>query len=187
MHRSRNTFPLETLECDTKNLRDLLLPKLIGQVFHVTSGTAFWRIHNCGGISPNADGRYQATSPQSENSFGRTEGAVCLVDLRDATTDVIDDALDRFYFLDPFHTTRVNVFLVLGSSANAKLIPNTVGRANPAFKVAVPNVEVWYPGRLPLSEVSHALRVSLKRLNAWDFMDPDALADLRSRKNNRHA
>jgi hypothetical protein len=100
------------------------------------------------------------------------------MDLRVASEDAVTDALDRFYFLDPFVKTKVNVFLLLQPSATVELIPNEVGRAYSPTEVVIPDVEVWYPGRLPAAEISRAIRVPLKRPGKFDHIDFATFAEL---------
>jgi hypothetical protein len=159
-------------------LREEILPRLLGQVFHVTSGTAFSRIQRCGAILSNWKGKYRSSSSQSARSYGRSRGYVCLMDLRSTSPADIESALDCFYFLDPFVATRVNVFLILQPRAEQRLVPNEVGRAHSPARVVIPHVEVWYPGRLPLSEIALAIRVPMKRPGKWDHIDLAAFRTL---------
>jgi hypothetical protein len=176
---ARKKMRIETLRCNTAELKEQMLPRLAGNVFHVTTGTGFCGIRKCRAISPNVDGRYPACSSQSENSYGRSIGSVCLMDLRCADDHTIADALDRFYFLDPFTTSRVNVFLLLRQEVHSDLIPNKDGRGQAQGRVIVPRVEVWYPrGCLPISAISLAIKVHLKRPGKWDHIDMRALRAL---------
>jgi hypothetical protein len=178
---------VETIESRTSDpeLREKLLPKLRGHVFHVTNGTAYVGIRRTGAVLPNDTARYRFSSPSSSNSFGRKRGYICLIDLRHASDSVVDDALDRFYFLDPFLASRVNVFLLLRTAAYATLIPNKEGRAYSPGEVVVPQVEVWYPGRLPLREISTVIRNPVKRPGKWDGMDLKVLRRILRERNRR--
>ncbi len=176
---------IETLVCEKHELRSTLLPRLLGEVFHVTTGTGFARVRQSGKILANVGGRFPSMTPQSPVSFGRSIGAVSLVDLRSATAEIIDDALDRYYFLDPFSRSRVNVFLLLDPSALSALVPNHAGRTNPERLVAVPNIEVWHPGPLSLTDIKSAIRVPCKRPRKWDWINHDALKEILAERRKR--
>jgi hypothetical protein len=176
---------VENLASNTGELRDVVLPHLLGQVFHVTTGTGLHGIQRSGAIVPNSDGRFPWSTTQSPSSYGRSIAGVCLVDLRTATREVIDDALDRYYFLDPFTATRVNAFILLGAPALNALVPNHVGRGNFERLVVVPNVEVWYPGRLSLRLIDRVIRVKLKRPGKWDHMNLAVLEEIFAQRKAR--
>ena len=84
------------------NLKEELLPLFLGKVFHVTTKDACSSIMAEKKIRNNMKGEREFVFPQSENSYGRKRGYVCLFDLRSATTEQIQDALMKFYFLNPF-------------------------------------------------------------------------------------
>jgi hypothetical protein len=140
----------------------VLLPRLLGTVFHVTSEAAFRSIQSSGVIESNQLGQRGFTFPQSEISYGRKRGFVCLFDLRRVDNDELQDALDKFYFLDPMASKRQDpVYLFLDQPAYSELIPWTDARHTP--EMWVPYVEAWYPRDLPLSSIRSALAVTVAR------------------------
>ena len=176
---------IDTIDVSVDQLEPDVLPRLRGSVFHVTTATAYARIRSTGAVLPNVDGRYRFSSPSSETSFGRRRNLVCLVDLRIASDAQIRHALSCYYFLDPFVTSRINVFLTLRHEAFGELIPNSVGRAYSPAETVIPEIEVWYPGRLPLHEVASLLRVHLKRPRRWDHMNVESMRELIRERNTR--
>lgn len=100
------------------------------------------------------------------------------MDLRVASIDQIRAALDCFYFLDPFTNSRTSVFLVLSSSACEYLIPNNVGRAHSPTETVIPELEVWYPRRLPLHAVERVIRVPIKRPGKWAHLNLPFLKEM---------
>ena len=89
----------ERIEVKKSDLAIVVLPRLLGTVFHVTTARAFDGIRDSGLIRSNQDGRLGFTFPQSKNNYGRQAGYVCLFDLRDVPEDRIREALGKFYFL----------------------------------------------------------------------------------------
>jgi hypothetical protein len=162
---------IATIEVSVDRLEHEVLPRLRGTVFHVTTATAYGRIKSTGAILPNAHGRYRFSSPSSATSFGRLRNLICLIDLRLASDVQIRHALQCYYFLDPFVASRTNVFLTLREEVFAQLVPNSAGRAYSPKETVIPDIEVWYPGRLPLHEIALILRVNTKRPRKWDHVD----------------
>ena len=79
-------------------LREKLLPVLKDEIFHVTSYSRFEKIEEAGFIKSNVNGELGYTYTQSENSYGRKRGYICLFDLRRKTEEEIQHGLDCFYF-----------------------------------------------------------------------------------------
>jgi hypothetical protein len=174
---------IDTIEVSVDQLEPEVLPRLHGSVFHVTTASAYGRIKSTGAILPNADARYRFSSPSSETSFGRRRNLVCLVDLRTASDAQIRHALGCYYFLDPFVASRINVSLTLRQEVFDQLVPNSVGRAYSPAETVIPEIEVWYPRRLPLREVASLLRVHLKRPRKWDHMNVEFMRELIRERN----
>lgn len=153
-----STLPVEHVAVKWSDLEPVILPRLIGTVFHVTSERAFGDILACGMISSNQDGRLQFTFPQSENNYGRQRGYVCLFDLRDVPGETVRDVLSvKFNFLKP--TSADPVFLFLDRSEYPHLVPWTDA---PVGTMVIPYVEAWYPRDVPVAALTHALAITVE-------------------------
>lgn len=171
------TTPLriEEITARYENLQTVVLPKLRETVFHVTSVAGFEGIRHSGAISANADGKLGFTFPQSENSYGRRRGYVCLFDLRGVSDEHLAHSLDSFYYLDPFGRRGDPVFLFVKTSVFGELIPWTSTRDNYEH-MWIPYVEAWYPRDLPLSAIECALALKVKRPPPSWFEQAHAIA-----------
>lgn len=110
------------IECDSNKLKEILLPKLTGNVFHVTSKSNLEGIFRQNQIKNNKNKDFALTFGQSENSYGRKRGYVCLVDLRFATKEEIVESLHKYYFLNPTHVNNNPIFLIINEALYPKLI-----------------------------------------------------------------
>ncbi len=149
-------LPVEPLTVRRSDLEPVVLPRLIGTVFHVTSAPAHSEIRASGLIVSNQDERFRFTFPQSKNNYGRQRGYVCLFDLRDVQGDALRDALMKFYFLKP--TAADPVFLFLDQSEYPNLVPWAEA---PLGAMVIPHVEAWYPRDIPVAALTHALVVAV--------------------------
>lgn len=139
----------------------MVLPRLLGSVFHVTSGRALRDITAARAVYSNGDGRFPFTFPQSQNSYGRMRGWVCLFDFRNVSGETIRDASVKFNFLKP--TKADPVFLFLDPCRFEQLVPWTHA---PVGAMVIPHVETWYPGNLPVAGLAHALAVTIEEDDA---------------------
>jgi hypothetical protein len=150
-------LPIGRLSVKSSDLEPVVLPLLLGTVFHVTSSPALIDVVSSGAIRSNHDRRFQFTFPQSENNYGRQRGYVCLFDFREASENAAREARCKFNFLKP--TSADPVFLFLTPSEYPRLIAWTDA---PAGAMVIPYVETWYPGDVPLSLLSGALVVTVE-------------------------
>jgi len=90
-------FPVETINCPELELEKVVLPKLLGSVFHVTNVAGLKGIRKDKMIRNNKDARFPFTWDQSARNYGRNRGYVCLWDLRNITNEQLDVALDDYY------------------------------------------------------------------------------------------
>ena len=153
-------------------LRSVVLPRLIGRVFHVTTRAGYAGISRDGLIKSNQDAVLPFSYPQSEASYFRKRGCVCLFDLRSATADQIDEALQKFYFLDPSSEDKPPVFLFLNHSCYERLIPWSVSFPDEGYRaMVIPYVEAGYSGDIPLSLIDSVLSLQITRrqsqLSRW--------------------
>ena len=162
---------IDRLSLEQAELHDLLLPKLLGQVFHVTTLKAYAGIKRSGAVEPSASGTFELAFPNNAQSFSRRHDYVSLFDLRTATDDQIADVLDvRLNFLDPWAVARKDpVFLLLSPKAYDQLIPWTVAQRDCPDSMFIWHVEAWFPGRIPIQVLSRAIEVEVKRPPESEF------------------
>lgn len=153
--------------------RKTLLDRLMGQVFHLTTRTAYEEIQRAGEIANNQSGNFPINT-SSQNSYGRLHGYVCLFDLRDGDPVIIQNTLDCYDFRGPhgFSTHGRNyiswnlVYLFLDPQYYNRLIPSSRVhdhyRETGKYLQAVPNSEVWLENRIPLSWIEKVLLVKIK-------------------------
>ena len=160
---------LTRLTLDESDLRDKLLPRIIKQVFHVTTRSGWCGIKGSGVIKPSGDGTVEPAF-QYRNSFGRRNGYVCLFDLRTASDAQIADALDvRFNFLDPWGRGNDPVFLIFGPESYRELIPWTVARDERSGSMFIWYVEGWYPGPIQIELLSQVIELKVLRPAESEF------------------
>lgn len=154
-----------------RELRDKLLPKLMGKVFHVTSFANFEKIEESGLIKTNHDGKLGCTYPQSQNFYGRKKGCVCLFDLRNTNDEEIENALECFYFLGIEKLGDKQVFLILQPETYVELKDISQAKADLGSNVIlwIPYVECWYPDDLPLSKIQEIMTVNIDREQSEQF------------------
>jgi hypothetical protein len=156
---------IEHLRVKRSDLKEVVLPRLRGRVFHVTTPSAFEGIRTDEQVHSNVDERHAFTYPQSKNNWGRNQGYVCLFDLRDVSEENLKDALMKFYFLKPSRADPV--FLFLNPAEYGRLIPWT---AAPVISMRVPHVECWYPTDLQIEKVTESLVITLEPDDADSLM-----------------
>ncbi len=161
---------IERLKIDK---RDSLLSHLIGQVFHLTTQASYEKIRRSGKISNNQSGCYPINTG-SQKSYGRLNGCICLFDLRNNNSEIIQNTLDCYYFLGPSwfskhgrkYTTWDLAYLFLDSQYYNRLIPSS--RVHDHYKEtgqylqAIPNSEAWIDGEIPLPWIDSVLLVNIK-------------------------
>jgi hypothetical protein len=161
---------IERLSIDKK---DLLLDRLLGRVFHLTTRTAYEEIQLAGYISHNQSGCFQIYTG-STNSYGRLHGCVCLFDLRNDASEIIEDTLNCYDFLGPSwffkygrkYITCDLAYLFLDPQYYDRLIPSSRVhdhyRETGQYLQAIPKSEVWIEDRIPLSWIESTLLVRIK-------------------------
>ena len=99
-----------------------------------------------------------------ENSYGRKRGYVCLFDLRDKNRSIIDEALLKFYFLNPGYGEKV-VFLILNTQLYPELIDYQQAHEEVGFKEKwIPYVECWYPRAISLNNIEEIMLVNIAKV-----------------------
>ncbi len=158
--------PIPTRRCKLpdRELRAVLLPGLVGQVFHVTRYAAYEHIVKSGFIHSNADSSFGESFPGSRNSYGRAKGYVCLFDFRDKPPEAISWGLDCCNFLEANHRGDRIAILLMTAGLFDSLIPASSAFASGGQgKLWIPEVECWYSGSIPLHFVAEVLDVSIVR------------------------
>jgi hypothetical protein len=158
----RSRLKVTRIDLHQRELRAQLLPRLVSRVFHITTVKAFNKILATGSIKPNTDGNFEFTFDQSRNSFFSRRGCVCVFDLRSATSEQIDDALYKYYFLNPSFVDDEPIYLFLSESCFKNLIPWTHWKEENAFReMVVPYVEAGYPGKIGIGLIDSVLHVKI--------------------------
>ncbi|MDE2783511.1 MAG: hypothetical protein OXK77_11185 [Gemmatimonadota bacterium] len=121
------------------------------------------------------------------NAYFRNRSHVSLCDLRSVEESDLDLALERYWFLDPWHGSPDPVFLILSSSAVNRIVTydEAIEDATEAEEMIVPVVEAGYPGGLPLAEITDVLIVDIDRLPPSPFVQ--VLRDLCSTEDTHAA
>jgi hypothetical protein len=142
------------------DLKDILLPKLCGQIFHVTTELS-WEQIRAACLKPNTDGGFGFDFGQPKVSFFRRRGCICLFDLRHLDGDGIEEALTKLYFLNPFESDKA-VYLFLNKDVSQHLIPWTRWKEEKCYgEMVVPYVEARYPGEIYLADIVGILHVEV--------------------------
>ena len=157
-------FLTERFNVRDKEAREILLPHLTANVFHVTRHSTLDQIVASGCIDPNVSGAFGNSFTQSVNSYGRYKGYVCLFDFRAKTDEAISWGFDCCNFLHSRTLGDDLAILLLSAKATAELIPATAAFAETrGIKVWIPEVESWYPGPVPLCAIERVLYVHIER------------------------
>jgi hypothetical protein len=159
-----NAMNIEEIEYIRQDFKDDLLEHLLGTVFHLTTKTAFEQIKNDGYVYHNQNGRL-GLNPSSEKSFGRNKGWVCLFDLRDETSDSIEETLMKYWFLAPSWFAHLErefkefnlAYLLLHPDEYWRLIPNEIADMGQY----IPKEECWFLGNMPLRCLKKILLVRI--------------------------
>lgn len=155
---------ITTYEFSDKEVRRGLLPHLIGRVFHVTRQNSLDEIQGVGYIDPNVDGALGNSFSQSSKSFGRANGCVCLFDFRGKSDEAISWGLDCCNFLENRDFADQIAVLRIDPVAFPQFIPaGSAYERGGAGTIWVPEVECWFPGRLPINLISDILIVTIRR------------------------
>jgi len=145
----------------SSKLEEVLLPQLVGEVFHVTPQEAARHILADGVIKNNKNGQFRFIFPQAENSYFRRKGCVCLFDLRSRSQEVIEDALLKYPFLNPTNAVKP-VFFLLDKSLCQNLITYADFLNEKSHDtIIIPHVEAGYLGEICLQMISMILWVDL--------------------------
>jgi hypothetical protein len=150
-----------TLELHRDNLRDVLLPLLVGRAFHVTTKPGYDAIRAAGAIRPNSDATFKSPFGNYKSYF-RSRGCVSVFDLRTATPAQVDEGLGKIYFLNPARASNDPVYLFLADECSARLLPWSRWKDDQAWsEMVVPYIEAGHPGDIALTFITDALIVRI--------------------------
>lgn len=151
------------LKVTYQKLEEIVLPLLIGQVFHVTNTKAFSNMLLDKAIKPNQNGAFPFSHTQSENSFFRKRGCVSVCDLRYLSSDRISEGLIKYNFLDPYLDNKPHLYLFLKSDCLDKLISwQQWHKENAEKEMLVPYIEAGYPEGIELNLIKSVLFIEIK-------------------------
>ncbi|MCH7883519.1 hypothetical protein IIA95_03850 [Patescibacteria group bacterium] len=163
----------QVIHTSHQNLHERVLPSLLGEVFHVTSGQAFRKIQETGFINSNKGNTYPLVFPQSSSNFGTRNGLVSLIDLRQKSYDEAEKyAGEGYYFLRPKNDWVEVVFLLINPNfykdlkLQSRFNPRLEGKNYIAMEeiykgTYVPEIECWYPEKITLDKLSKVLIVNI--------------------------
>lgn len=158
---------INDLDLHSSQLDTILLPCLLGRVFHVTRLNVFEQILAAGEIRANANAEFP-TVFGSTNSYFRKRSCVSFFDYRSSSRKQIDDAIGKCspYNLpsaDPEEVNEPNIaFLFLSKTAHDRLIPWTKWEEEKAYSdKIIPWVEAGYPDSVPITLIEEVLRVKI--------------------------
>ena len=157
-------YRVERVEVHRSELRTILLDRLRGNVFHVTTQDAWPRIRSTDSVLSNPPD-HPSIKRWEYNAYFRQKSHVSLCDLRSVQESDLNMALKRYFFLDPRSGCPDPVFLILSSSAVNRIVTynEAIDDATKAGQMIVPFVEAGYPGDLPLAEITDVLIVDIDR------------------------
>ncbi len=158
-----SNIEVRSLSFRKEEVSELLLPKLLGRVFHFTTSSGWAQIQSCGYIETNETGKYRGTSIHSHESMGRHLGAVCLFDLSKCSQE---DLLRKDWILYDYFERRwkrePSFFLFLGENHFPALTTlDQIELCLKKEKMYIPKIESWHIGNLPLSHLEMIYQVQI--------------------------
>jgi len=168
---------IEELTYQNGDTEDLIV-RLRGKVFHLTTQTAFDFILKSNAILHNKDELFRLNT-NSENSFGRRMGCVCLVDIRNQNPEHLNHVLNCYDFLGPSWFADLQedctvwklAYLILAPAHYHHLIPyekvHEHYRATGKFPQVIPKGETWIKDRIPLPWMETVLLATIRNAAPW--------------------
>ena len=158
------TYRVERVKVHESELQTILLDRLRGNVFHVTTQDAWPRIRSTESVLSNPPDHPEIKKWEYEAYF-RRKSHVSLCDLRSVQESDLSVALDAYFFLDLGGARADPVFLLLSHSSVNTIVTydEAIDDARQAGRMIVPFVEAGYPGDLPLAEITDVLIVDIDR------------------------
>ena len=133
-----------------------LFPQLKPGLWHVTGPRGYLGIHETGFIEPST-GKHPHTFPQTENSFALHNGCVSLFDLASATEDECAFMSWKWTtFFSHFRPFTV-AFDLNRQLLSPNLLPYSASRTPGNTTIAIPWVEAWHRGPIPVAAIQRYL------------------------------
>jgi hypothetical protein len=180
-----------TLRFTDEDLKEKLLPHLENTVFHLTTLHAYHQIIADEEIKNNKDNKL-TPSKDPDHSFGRKKGWVCLFNLKNVSSEVIDEILSRTYdFLDPsWFRAIINekvesnlVYFILDDNYYHMVIDNDISKET--VDHCVEKIECWMDDKIPLDYIAKVLLVkSIKSMRKDSLQYLHLLAIQQNKKEN---
>lgn len=153
-------FEEYNIEIEVDSLSRVLLPKLNGKIFHVTTWESYQKILKDKNIIVNPVGVPKWAN--YKKAYGSDRNLVCLFDLRDVGMKQIEDAIEKINFLNRPHCDETPVYIFFKDTIITNLIPWTKAENEVGYKEQwVPHVEVWYPSPLSIEHINYVLKVDV--------------------------
>ena len=151
----------ECLLLASDELETVLLAKLRGRVFHVTTCEGYAGILRDQFVGSNVNGQFPLSHSQSRVSYFRKRDCVSLVDLRSVTDEDLHWAIRKYYFLDVYPNHK-SVFLILKEQCYGELIPWTVSKEDEGLAaMIVPYLEAGFKHSIPLDCIEQVILVEV--------------------------
>ncbi|MFN0242053.1 MAG: hypothetical protein ACKVWV_04105 [Planctomycetota bacterium] len=130
-------------------------PELRSGIWHTTSVRALQSIRSDGFIHTNADRRYEFAWPDSDRSYGRMNGMVCLFDFASASEDeCFTDCVKWIGFFSRHDPITVAIELSR-AALSANLVASSAATVEDpdCQHMWIPYVEAWHRGPIPTSAI----------------------------------
>lgn len=148
------------IEIKVDSLESILLPKLKGKIFHVTTRQSYDRIIKDGNIIANATDILKWDT--YKKSYASSRNLICLFDLRVVSERKTTDALKKINFLYPSHCEEKPVYIFFAETIVPYLISWTKADNEVGFSEQwVHHVETWHPSPLSIEYISYTLKVNI--------------------------
>lgn len=127
----------------------------------MTTPKGYAGIQKDGFIASNADGHFNPTCSQSRVSYFRLLGCVSLVDLRSISDDSLSWGILKYNFVNPFSSNEA-VSLILSPARYGALVIWDDPEHKNLRAMVVPEFEVGFPDKLPLTDVEWTIQMRIK-------------------------
>ena len=147
------------IKCSESEIRKEAIEHLAGKIFHVTTCAGFKSILESGYIHPTG---HFLTTPQwngSKDSFFGSMGCVSVCDLLNNSSEMVEKALRKYYYIDPLHSKKP-VYLILNHSISKNLISWIEWENQGATSQVVPGLEAGFKGSIKVSAITTAVCVN---------------------------
>jgi len=157
-----------------------LLPRLMGEVFHVSKASNLESIKEASAIFPNKDGRLNSSFGASSNSYFKNRNCVSVFDYRNPPGNKFDQFMGRCRPTLPAGPKTPIVIFYLGKAAIKRLLPWTGWKSDGhPSEMILPYLEAGHPGAIPLEDIEEILEVEL-------IEDPKSMISIMRKARAKH-